>query len=350
MPYSIETTSPPLVSVIVRSYNRLDALGQLLPRLLAQRYPRFEVVVVEQSTRITAEQRARLDGLAVDPRLRLLYSEPLGGPRARNFGVAAARGDIILFIDDDDLPLGDGWIAAHVANYDDPLCLGVTGRHVLRAGEPSPYRLRDLARRRCMTFSPLLKMPWTYARIDQRKIPIEAVHGTNGSVRRQVIEQHGGWDEDTRIEDETSFCLRVLTGKQPGEYFAFDPAPVVQRGLDVPGGLDKRYVSAFGFFARFLEFVHVILGRYHRRRVIALYPLYLCVIFGWTVAWMVADSHRYSRQARWLPASFALLLAMPVLVMAQLWSGASAGSTGSGRGSRGSSPGPRPRSSAASGA
>ena len=41
---------PPRISVIVRSYNRLAALAELLTALLAQDHDSFEVVVVEQST------------------------------------------------------------------------------------------------------------------------------------------------------------------------------------------------------------------------------------------------------------------------------------------------------------
>ena len=49
----------PRVSVIVRSYNRLGALAELLTALLAQDHDSFEIVVVEQSTQRPAAELAR---------------------------------------------------------------------------------------------------------------------------------------------------------------------------------------------------------------------------------------------------------------------------------------------------
>src|SRR5262245_66688280 len=88
-------TGAPRVSVIVRSYNRLPALAELLEALLAQDHDSFEVVVIEQTEAADADERdrARLDELARDPRIRVLHHPPLGGPGARNAGVRASTGD-----------------------------------------------------------------------------------------------------------------------------------------------------------------------------------------------------------------------------------------------------------------
>src|SRR5262245_33765831 len=97
-------SSSPRVSVVVRSYNRLAALAELLDALLAQDHDSFEVVVVEQSTVRPAEPAERIAALARDERVTMLRHPPLGGPAARNVGVRAARGELLVFIDDDDLP------------------------------------------------------------------------------------------------------------------------------------------------------------------------------------------------------------------------------------------------------
>lgn len=313
----------PQVSVVVRSFNRVPTLCDLLTALLAQDHDAFEIVVVEQSTDVPPAAAARLADLARDPRIQLLRRPPLGGPGARNAGVRAARGEILVFIDDDDLPVGREWLRQHLANYADPDCIGVSGRH--RHGphdEPTPSYARR-ARTRCMGFMPLLKLPTTYVRHGARIAPVAAVHGTNGSLRRSLVDRFGGWDEDTTLEDETSFALRVLAGKQPREYFAFDPIPQVVRGLGVVGGLDKRFVTAGRFYVRLLDFIHTILGRYFPARVTLLYPIYAAVAYGWTVGWIWVEASAYRRRA-WphkLAASVLFTLAAPYhIVRAALWS------------------------------
>ena len=120
----------PRISVIVRSFNRLGLLGDLIDALLKQDHDSFEIVVIEQSTDRDRHDVDRVDKLARDPRVRLLESRPLGGPGARNAGVRAARGDLLVFIDDDDLPASRDWLQRHEANFIDRRCLGVTGQFV----------------------------------------------------------------------------------------------------------------------------------------------------------------------------------------------------------------------------
>lgn len=311
----------PLVSIVVRSFNRLPTLCELLRALLDQRHDSFEIVVIEQSIDIPAAAAARLAELAQDPRIRLIYRPPLGGPGARNAGVRAARGEILMFIDDDDVPVGNDWISAHLANYADPRCMGVSGRQYYGPDdEPSPLYVRR-ARTRCMGFMPLLMLPTTYARHGARILPVDVVHGTNGSLRRSVVERFGGWDEDTTIEDEASFALRVQASKHPDEYFAFDPNPRVIRGLDVPGGLEKRFVTPGRFFMRLLDFVHTILSRYRPIRVVLLYPIYLAVAYGWTIGWIWAVAHYHQTWPSRLLASLVFTVETPFhIIRAAIWS------------------------------
>ncbi|MEP6865761.1 MAG: glycosyltransferase, partial [Deltaproteobacteria bacterium] len=194
--------NPPRVSVVVRSFNRLPALLELLNLLLAQDHDSFEVVVVEQSTQRAPEDVVQLDELARDPRLRVLQFPPLGGPAARNTGVRHTRGDLLVFIDDDDLPVGTDWLRRHEANFADPKCLGVTGQFV----EPNaaPYVNLERARRDVLSFN---KLMWqrVFARTDQRK-RVESLMGGNAAIPRNTLERFGLWDECTPIEDEPSLA------------------------------------------------------------------------------------------------------------------------------------------------
>src|ERR1041385_8069020 len=120
----------PRASIVVGSHNRLACLCELLERFLAQDFTDFEVIVIEQSTTATAEQRRRLDELAADPRIRIYPRPPLGGAGAASGAARLARADIIVWFDDDDLPATNAGLSALPRNFDDPRCLGGSGRHI----------------------------------------------------------------------------------------------------------------------------------------------------------------------------------------------------------------------------
>ena len=82
-----------LVSVLVATRDRVDALHLCVTSLLASSYSSFEVIVVDQSATPTA--------LSADPRLRVVHSQAVGKTSALNLGLRQARGSIVAFTDDD---------------------------------------------------------------------------------------------------------------------------------------------------------------------------------------------------------------------------------------------------------
>lgn len=302
----------PRVSVVIRSFNRLPSLVELLDRLFAQTHDSFEVVIVDQSTERPESAVARLDALSRDPRVINKTFPPLGGARARNIGVGLTRGEVIVLLDDDDMPVGENWLARMEAPFADPECLGVTCRHLWREDDRPSSLYRWVARRKCMRLSPILQTPSVYNRTDEPVRPVDYVHGTGGAVRRSAFERFGGWDTDTPIEDELSFALRVLAGKRETEYFAFVPEPTLRRGLDVDGGLGKRALTPAAFYTKFMTFVHRILGRYRRNRVRWLYPLYVLSGLVFVIDWIWNDALRYPTTARRLGASAWFALTLPL--------------------------------------
>jgi glycosyltransferase involved in cell wall biosynthesis len=303
----------PRLSVVIRSFNRLPELVVLVETMLAQRHDSFEVVVVEQSTERPAAAAARLALLEGDPRVKVLRSGPLGGPAARNAGVLHASGDILVFIDDDDLPDGPDFLALMEAPFrEDPACMGSTCRHTWDGRDTISPRYRRAAARSCMRFSALLRLPYTYPRYDTQLRPVDYVHGSGGACRRSLLERAGGWDVDTPIEDETSMGIRAGRVLAAGEYLAFDPRARVLRRMDLPGGLGKRTLTAGGYYRRFMTFVHHIIGRYYPVRARALYPLYLGAGVIWTVDWIWSNSLAHDSAWKRTLGSVAFVLSSPL--------------------------------------
>lgn len=92
----------PMVSIIITAYNAERFIGACIRAALAQTYPEFEVIVVDDGSTDRTAQICR--GVA-DPRFRCLTGGRLGRPRALNAGIAEARGVYIAIDDADDLCL-----------------------------------------------------------------------------------------------------------------------------------------------------------------------------------------------------------------------------------------------------
>jgi glycosyltransferase involved in cell wall biosynthesis len=95
-------SSPPEVTVVIPTRDRWTLLASAaLPAALGQEEVEVEVVVVDDGS--TDETPERLEELT-DPRLRSVrLANSQGVARARNAGIAIARGRWLAFLDDDDV-------------------------------------------------------------------------------------------------------------------------------------------------------------------------------------------------------------------------------------------------------
>jgi len=91
----------PLVTVVLptHSRDRLELLREAIDSVRAQTYPHWELLVIDNSP---DDMLAELPGWwPVDHRIGTARSAPPGAAAARNVGLAAARGQLIAYLDDD---------------------------------------------------------------------------------------------------------------------------------------------------------------------------------------------------------------------------------------------------------
>ncbi len=101
----------PTISVVITTYNRRERLAETLKPLLAENSALEIVVVDDASSDSTAEMLTLL--ARTQPRLRpIILPVNCGQPRARAIGVEAARGDLVLSLDDD-VQARAGLVAGH---------------------------------------------------------------------------------------------------------------------------------------------------------------------------------------------------------------------------------------------
>src|SRR4051812_31597179 len=90
----------PIVSVIIPTYNRRFALAELVEVLYRQTWKSFEVIIVNDH----GDSPEFIKDLYPELDIRVLHvPENKGHVHARNVGIAQAKGQYIMLIDDDDL-------------------------------------------------------------------------------------------------------------------------------------------------------------------------------------------------------------------------------------------------------
>ena len=102
----------PFVSVVIPTYGREDALHDTIKDCLELDYPGFEVIVVDQKPSHQPALQAWMDQLAADGKIQLHSLDWASLPGARNYAVRRAKGDILIFIDDD-VRLEKNYIQTH---------------------------------------------------------------------------------------------------------------------------------------------------------------------------------------------------------------------------------------------
>lgn len=89
----------PLVSAIIPTYNRAHIICEAVDSVLAQTYPHIEVILVDDGSKDDTLARLQQYG----NRIRVVSQANSGPAAARNRGIAVARGDLIAFLDSDDI-------------------------------------------------------------------------------------------------------------------------------------------------------------------------------------------------------------------------------------------------------
>lgn len=187
--------APRLFSVVIPFYNRREEVEPCLRSFLSQEIPsgwEGELIAVDNgSTDGTVEELGRFA-------VRVLSCTRPGPAAARNDGVAAARGEVILLADSDCVAR-PGWLAEMLGAFDDPEVLIAGGR--IRGTRP-----RTGVERFAEEFGILDQEVFLHGRTGMPPFFATA----NMAVRRAAWEAAGGFDEELRVGEDADFCWRVM--------------------------------------------------------------------------------------------------------------------------------------------
>ncbi|HLG61263.1 MAG TPA: glycosyltransferase [Ktedonosporobacter sp.] len=109
-------THAPFVSIIVPTHDRPEPLKETLRSLLDLRYPRYEILVVDNAPSSNATYQLVRQAYGYASQIRYLRTDIPGVSRARNLGAAQAQGEIIAFTDDD-VSVHPNWLTELVRGF-----------------------------------------------------------------------------------------------------------------------------------------------------------------------------------------------------------------------------------------
>jgi len=202
-----------LASVIICTHNRDRLLERALRSLARQtaKSERFEIIVIDdgssdETARLVAGMRRDLSNMTC-----VSLAEHLGLARAANVGIRAAKGEFLLFTDDDCVAQEDWveWLTASLAQ--EPLVAGAVT-------VPASGYIKFC--HNISQFHPFMN--------PRRSGAIASIAGANMGIRRSVLQELGGFDERSKIPD----MELMLRARSRGYRVHFAPRAVVLHDPD----------------------------------------------------------------------------------------------------------------------
>jgi glycosyltransferase involved in cell wall biosynthesis len=212
---------PPLISVIIPTYNRWPMVRDAVDSVLGQRFKDFELLVVDDgSTDGTAHELT-----SCGPHLQLITQRRSGVSAARNAGVAGAKGHYVAFLDSDDL-----WR---------PDKLGVQAAFMQRNPQVEICQTEEIWVRDGVRVNPRKKHHKPSGDIFRQSLELCLVSPSAVMITKDLFERTGGFDETLPVCEDYDLWLRIAVERE----VALIPMPlVVKRG----GHADQLSRSMWG--------------------------------------------------------------------------------------------------------
>jgi glycosyltransferase involved in cell wall biosynthesis len=217
----------PLVSILVPCYNAAPWLAQTLESALAQTWSHREVIVVDDGS--TDDSIAIARGFE-SRGVRVVTQPNAGASAARNHALRIARGDLVQFLDADDL-LAPGKIAAQVRLLAErppgEIASCAWGRFT---SDPAQAAFVDRVVFRDFTALDFLVLAAETGAM---------MHPSTWLVPREIASRAGPWDETLSLNDDGEYFCRVLLASAGVAFCADDGARSFYRS-GLPGSLSRQ--------------------------------------------------------------------------------------------------------------
>lgn len=193
-----ETGLLPAVTILLACYGRLELLKLSVDSALKQRYPNYEVLIVDDgSDSAVVEWLRSLESR--EKKVRVLYRDHQGVAAARANGVAAANTEWICILDSDDLLVEDAlaMLIDTMQKHKGVELLHANIREVHPNGDAAVRSYKQYTSARAMTMATLMKP----------RLPFK--HSAT-LFRRQTALDLGSYDTDLPCKIDIDLYLKFL--------------------------------------------------------------------------------------------------------------------------------------------
>lgn len=194
--------------MVIAAFDAASTLGATLESVLSRLDRDDEVLVCDDGSRDGTVDVARsLD----DPRIRVLTGEHSGAPSVpRNRGIEAARGDLVFFVDADDVALGDKFRASRDALTENPEAALVFTDFQKIDSNGGVRVERALADYELVRRLGPGRVHGIGSEDATRHLARENFVGTSGvAIRRDVLRELGGFDESLPNSEDRDLWFRI---------------------------------------------------------------------------------------------------------------------------------------------
>jgi glycosyltransferase involved in cell wall biosynthesis len=190
----------PLVTAVIPTYNRENEVCRAVDSILGQTYKNIEIIVVDDGS--TDGTQARLERYG--DKIRFVGQTNAGPSAARNHGIRLSRGEIVAFLDSDDI-----WLPTKVERQVSIM---------QRAGDAVPCCLCNASFRftdgRQIKSFDMAQLRPSYAdgvweNVSELFLTRFVLFNQSVAVRREVLERIGGFDEALWCLEDYDLALRL---------------------------------------------------------------------------------------------------------------------------------------------
>lgn len=256
------------VSVVIPTFNREQCLIDTIHCMLKQQFGTFEIIVIDQSDVISEEKKKLIRDHP--NKIRFFHINERGRSLAKNYGIMQAKGDLVLFCDDDIL-VESNFLSTHVAIYSKDPHIGAASCRLVEEGDPTVAVAIPL---KTTSYGKLVNKPYS-----TRSGYVTSLNGGNMSFKREVLDKIGFFEEafeGTSMVEEPDMAYRIV---QLGYKLYFDASVTVKHFPQINGNIAYMKAKRAEWFYYYFFNLLIFFTKYNRLinlPLVFVYTILLC--------------------------------------------------------------------------